>query len=102
MRRYSLSDIVQLRVARKLLDLGLSPRRLRVSLSYLQKNLPSKNMASFSLVADGRDVYLTSDSSFVISLLNNGQLVWAVKLEEWLPDHLESPTIQSLEASKKD
>lgn len=81
-RQYSFTDIVQLRVARRLLDLGLSPRRLRLSLECLRENFPARNLTEFSLVTDGKDVYLSSDSSFVVSLLTNGQLVWAVRLED--------------------
>ena len=81
-RFYSFLDIVQLRVAKRLLDAGLSVQRLRRCLEYLQKNLREDNISSVSLVTDGESVFmLTSDPRVVIDLLESGQAVWAVRVE---------------------
>jgi len=81
-RFYSFLDVVQLRAAKRLLDAGLSARRLRKCLEFLRENLREENLAALSLVTDGRDVFmLTDDPQLIVHLLQEGQVVWAVKLE---------------------
>ncbi|OPX84593.1 MAG: hypothetical protein A4E53_03851 [Pelotomaculum sp. PtaB.Bin104] len=81
-RFYSFLDVVQLRAAKKLLDAGLSSRRLRKCLIFLRNNLQENNFSALSLVTDGSSVFMsTEDPKVVVDLLEKGQVVWAVRLE---------------------
>lgn len=76
-RFYSFLDVVQLRVVKKLLDAGLSVHKLRKSLRFLRNNLQEQNLAEFSLVTDGTNLFLLKDNinNLAVDLTRQGQVV---------------------------
>jgi len=81
-RFYSFLDVVQLRVVKKLLDAGLSTKKLRKCLTFLRENLKRDSFSDLSLVTNGRDIFMvTENPSFAFDLLKSGQVVWAVDIE---------------------
>lgn len=82
-RFYSFLDVVELKAAKKLLDAGLSTARLRKCLQYLRENISVDNLASASLVTDGKTVFklMENDPQIMVDLLKKGQVAWAVRLE---------------------
>lgn len=80
-RLYSFLDIVQLKIAKRLLDAGISTNRLRKCLNYLKNNLKEESLASLSLVTDGKGIFmLTDDTHLIVDLLKKGQVVLALDL----------------------
>ncbi len=97
-RFYSFLDIVQLRIAKRLLAAGLNVRRLRKCMDYLRNNLKDvDNIATLSLVTDGISVFsLTDNPMMVIDLLQNMQVAWAIKIADIEPQE----TIKAILSTK--
>lgn len=83
-RRYSFSDIVALRTLAKLLDAGVSVKRLKVSLKRLFKShseiTPRKIPGKF-LVTDGKDIYFWNKGKLLENLSIDGQLAFSFVME---------------------
>jgi len=84
-RLYSFSDLIQLKVAKTLIDKGVSLQTIRKSLLYLRKHLPSADrlLASMKFLTDGASIFvLTDNSKVIIDTLKKGQLVFSIALGE--------------------
>lgn len=82
-RLYSYNDLIRLKVAKTLLDKGISLQKIRKSVSYLKKHMPDIKNPLFDLkfLTDGETIFvLTKDSKEIIDTLKNGQLVFSVSL----------------------
>lgn len=82
-RLYSFLDLVQMRVAKALLDGGVSLQKIRKSLQYLRAHAPEvkKPLAEMRFLTDGDTVFvLTADREKIVDTLKNGQLVFSVAL----------------------
>lgn len=82
-RLYSYSDLVRLKVAKTLLDKGISLQKIRKALSYLKKHMPDIENPLFDLkfLTDGETIFvMTKDSKEIIDTLQNGQLIFSVAL----------------------
>jgi DNA-binding transcriptional MerR regulator len=82
-RLYSFLDLVQMRVAKALLDGGVSLQKIRKSLQYLRAHAPEvkKPLAEMRFLTDGDTVFvLTADREKIVDALKNGQLVFSVAL----------------------
>ncbi len=82
-RLYSYHDLIRLKVAKTLLDKGISLQKIRKAVSYLKKNMPDIKNPLFDLkfLTDGETIFvLTKDSKEIIDTLKNGQLVFSVSL----------------------
>ncbi len=80
-RLYSFTDLVQLKVAKTLIDDGISLRKIRGSVAYLKKNFPDveRPLAGMRLVTDGKTVFvLTGRKKTILDTLSKGQLVMAI------------------------
>lgn len=77
-RLYSFDDIVKLRVVKRLLDTGVSLKRVRVALDELAAR--GVMLSDVTLVADGSSIYAVDDDRRVIDLLQRGQGVFAIAL----------------------
>lgn len=81
-RFYSFLDVVQLRVVKKLLDAGLSTKKLRKCLTFLRENLRRDSFSDLSLVTNGKDIFMVTENHLLaLDLLKSGQVVWAVNVE---------------------
>ncbi len=84
-RLYSFSDLVQLKVAKILLDKGISLQKMRKAITYLKKNFPDveKPLAEMKFLTDGEIVFvLTRNKKEILDALSQGQMVFAVALGE--------------------
>lgn len=82
-RIYSFEDLIQLKVAKSLLDNGISLQRIRKSVWYLRKTMPSveRPLSDLKFLTDGETIFvLTKDSKVIIDTLKNGQVVFSVQL----------------------
>ena len=84
-RLYSFNDLIQLKVAKTLMDKGVSLQKIRKALNYLKKNMPEikKPLSELRFLTDGETIFvLTKDKKTIIDTLRNGQLVFAIALGE--------------------
>jgi len=77
-RLYSFDDIVRLRVVKRLLDTGVSLRRVRLAIEEVGRR--GRTIADVTLVSDGSSVFMLDDNAQVIDLLRRGQGVFAIAL----------------------
>ena len=82
-RLYSFTDLIQLKVAKTLIDAGISLQKIRKSLNYLRKHIPEieNPLAEMRFITDGESIFvLTSDKNIILDTLKGGQLVFAIAL----------------------
>jgi hypothetical protein len=78
-----------MRVAKTLLDGGVSLQKIRKSLQYLRAHAPEvkKPLAELRFLTDGDAVFvLTADKEKIVDALNNGQLVFSIALGDLVRD----------------
>lgn len=84
-RLYSFVDLIQLKVAKTLMDKGISLQKIRKAINYLKKNMPEieKPLSKLRFLTDGETIFvLTIDKKAMIDTLRNGQLVFSLALGE--------------------
>ncbi len=82
-RLYSFLDLVQMRVAKTLLDGGVSLQKIRKSLEFLRAHAPEvKNpLAELRFITDGDAIFvLTKDKEKIVDALRGGQLIFSIAL----------------------
>jgi DNA-binding transcriptional MerR regulator len=79
-RLYSFQDLLALKVIKNLLDTGVSLQRVRKAVEHLKamKRPPQ----GVTLMSDGRGVYEAHSPEAVIDLLQKGQGVFAIALDQ--------------------
>jgi len=88
-RLYSFNNLVQLKVAKTLMDKGISLQKIRKAINYLKKNIPEvkKPLSEIKFLTDGEAIFvLTEDKKVIIDVLKSGQLVFAVALGKIIED----------------
>jgi predicted RNase H-like HicB family nuclease len=84
-RLFSFEDIVQLKVAKTLIDKGVSLQKIRKSITYLKKNFPDikKPLAEMRFLTDGETIFvITKDQKAILDTLSKGQMVFALAIGE--------------------
>lgn len=84
-RLYSFTDLVQLKVARTLIEKGLSVQKIRKSINYLKKTFPrvGKPLAEMRLITDGETIFtLTEKKEVILDTLSKGQMVMSIAIGE--------------------
>ena len=84
-RLYSFNDLIQLKVAKTLMDKGVSLQKIRKAITYLKKNMPEvkKPLSELRFLTDGETIFvITRDKRQIIDALKNGQLVFSIALGE--------------------
>jgi DNA-binding transcriptional MerR regulator len=76
-RLYGFSDIVHLKLIKKLLDAGISLNKIRKALEFVQTDL-KRPVADVTLVSDGKTIYACTSPTEIIDLLAGGQGVFAI------------------------
>ncbi len=84
-RLYSFNDLIQLKVAKTLMDKGVSLQKIRKAINYLKKNMPEieRPLSELRFLTDGETIFvLTADKKKIIDTLKNGQVVFSIALGE--------------------
>ena len=84
-RLFSFEDIVQLKVAKTLIDKGVSLQKIRKSITYLKKNFPDikKPLAEMRFLTDGETIFvITKNEKAILDTLSKGQMVFALAIGE--------------------
>ena len=81
-RMYSFSDLLKLKVVKKLLEAGVSLQKIRKAKKYLEENGDGKNnnFLKVTLISDGSSVYACSSDKAIIDTLKSGQGVFGIAL----------------------
>jgi DNA-binding transcriptional MerR regulator len=78
-RLYSFTDVVQLRVIKRLLDAGMSLKRIRQAVEILRQQLQKRQpLAEVTLLSDGHTIYAAHTADELIDVLSGGQGVFAI------------------------
>ena len=88
-RLYSFEDIVQLKVAKTLIDKGVSLQKIRKAIIYLKKNFPSakKPLSEMRFLTDGETIFvLANKKEKILDTLARGQMVFALAIGELIEE----------------
>ena len=88
-RRYSYSDLVELKVIKNLLDAGVSLQSARKAVEYLRDNL-GEDLASANLVLNGSRSVLCRTDGEIVDLVRSGQGVLNIVPLAGVKDEVDS------------
>jgi DNA-binding transcriptional MerR regulator len=77
-RLYSFTDVVELRIIRRLLDAGVSLRQIRMALGYLRQESGGRPLSDVTLMSDGQRIYACHSGEEVVDVLSHGQAVFGI------------------------
>jgi DNA-binding transcriptional MerR regulator len=78
-RLYSFSDILLLKVIKRLLDAGISLQQIRTAVQHLRRR-GTEDLTQVTLMSDGASVYECTSNDEVIDLLQGGQGVFGIAI----------------------
>lgn len=82
-RLYSFTDLVQLKVAKTIIDQGISLQKIRKSIAYLREHFPDvkKPLSEMRFITDGATIFvLAEDKKVLLDTLSMGQLVLSLAI----------------------
>ena len=80
-REYSFSDVVQLKVIKRLLDAGMSLKKIRQAVVILRQQLQSERpLADVTLLSDGQTIYAAHSAREVVDVFKGGQGVFGIAI----------------------
>lgn len=80
-RLYSFTDVVQLKVIKRLLDAGMSLKKIRSAVDMLRDQLDSDEpLADVTLMSDGQTIYAAHSDEEVVDVLRSGQGVFSIAI----------------------
>ena len=78
-RLYGFSDIVQLKVVKRLLDAGMSLKKIRTAMEILREQLQSSApLTDVTLLSDGVTIYAAHSPDEVVDVFQRGQGVFGI------------------------
>lgn len=78
-RRYSFTDVVQLKVVKRLLDAGMSLKKIRQAMQILVLQLQSDQpLVDVTLLSDGQTIYAAHSADEVVDVFRRGQGVFGI------------------------
>ena len=78
-RLYAFSDVVQLKVIKRLLDAGMSLKKIRQAMNILREQMQSDNpLADVTLLSDGATIYAAKSADEVVDVFRRGQGVFGI------------------------
>lgn len=78
-RLYSFTDVVQLKVVKRLLDAGMSLNKIRTAMEILREQLESDSpLADVTLLSDGSTIYAAHSADEVVDVFRRGQGVFGI------------------------
>ena len=100
-RLYSFGDIVQLRVVKRLLDAGMSLKKIRSAMDILRDQLNSDQpLTDVTLLSDGITIYAAHSADELVDVFRRGQGVFGIavgpvkaELDGEIHDLFPEPTV---------
>ena len=106
-RRYSFADIIQLKVVKRLLDAGMSLKKIRQAIEILAAQLETDTpLTDVTLLSDGNTIYAAHNPSDVVDVFRRGQGVFGIavgpvqdelkgQIHELFPEEQEEEAVAS-------
>lgn len=106
-RRYSFADIIQLKVVKRLLDAGMSLKKIRQAIEILAAQLETATpLTDVTLLSDGNTIYAAHNPSEVVDVFRRGQGVFGIavgpvqeelqgQIHELFPEEQEEEAVAS-------
>lgn len=80
-RLYTFTDVVQLKVIKRLLDAGMSLKKIRSAVEILREQLDSEQpLADVTLLSDGQTIYAAHSEEEVVDVFRRGQGVFGIAI----------------------
>ena len=80
-RLYSFTDVVQLKVVKRLLDAGMSLKKIREAVGNLREQLESdRPLMDVTLLSDGSSIYAVHSPDEVVDVFRRGQGVFGIAI----------------------
>lgn len=80
-RLYSFTDVVQLKVIKRLLDAGMSLKKIRSAVEILKEQMDSDQpLADVTLLSDGQTIYAAHSEEEVVDVFRRGQGVFGIAI----------------------
>jgi DNA-binding transcriptional MerR regulator len=83
-RRYSVQDIIELKIIVRLLRSSLPLQRIRASFHFIQER--PEQLASSIILTDGKTIYLYQDDDLLVDTLKDGQMVSRVTVQDLIAE----------------
>jgi DNA-binding transcriptional MerR regulator len=78
-RLYAFGDVVQLKVVKRLLDAGMSLKKIRTAMDILREQLQSNTpLTDVTLLSDGSTIYAAHSPDEVVDVFQRGQGVFGI------------------------
>ena len=78
-RLYSFTDVIQLKVIKRLLDAGMSLKKIRQAMEILREQLRSEQpLRDVTLLSDGQTIFAAHSSDEVVDIFRKGQGVFGI------------------------
>lgn len=78
-RLYAFTDVVQLKVVKRLLDAGMSLKKIRQAMEILRIQMESDSpLADVTLLSDGNTIYAAHSTDEVVDVFQRGQGVFGI------------------------
>ena len=78
-RLYGFGDIIQLKVVKRLLDAGMSLKKIRTAMDILREQLESETpLSDVTLLSDGSTIYAAHSPDEVVDVFQRGQGVFGI------------------------
>jgi len=80
-RLYTFTDVVQLKVVKRLLDAGMSLKKIRSAVEILREQMDSNQpLADVTLLSDGQTIYAAHSEQEVVDVFRRGQGVFGIAI----------------------
>ena len=83
-RRYSVQDIIQLKIIVRLLRSSLSLQQIRASFHFIEKR--PEDLATSIILTDGQTIYLYQDDNLLVDTLKKGQMVSRIAVQDLIAE----------------
>jgi DNA-binding transcriptional MerR regulator len=80
-RRWSFTDILELKLIKKLMDTGVSLQQVRKALDYVRDEL-KRPLHEVYLFSDGASIFASTSPDEIIDLLKGGQAVFGIAVSK--------------------
>lgn len=85
-RGYGFDDLVELRIVKRLLDTGVSLRRIRLTMEQFRRALPAEERVAVNMLSDGEQVHVCRSGADLAHVLAAGRAVFGIAVGRVVTD----------------
>lgn len=83
-RRYSVQDIIELKIIVRLLRSSMPLQKIRASFHFIENR--SEDLATSIILTDGQTIYLYQDDDLLVDTLKKGQMVSRITVQDLIAE----------------